>query len=175
MFRRRPWFKVSNWSRFASIRTYLGGGVVLWLGVASNQRPLLVRIDKLCSSTKDDTGRAGIYESLDSGILRRLQQVLGALNVDLVVDRRRQVEVGRSCVDDGVRLNSGEELLHGREIGNVAIVIGDSAARVTIRVGAQVEHCDLGLGMALDDVADNMAAEEAATTDDHNRTESLES
>jgi len=73
---------------------YLGGGVVLWLSVASNQRPLLVRIDKLCSSTKDDTSRAGVYESLNAGILRRLQQVLGALNVDFVVDRRRQVEMG---------------------------------------------------------------------------------
>lgn len=73
---------------------YLGSRVVLWLSIASDQRPLLIRVDKLRSSTKDDTSRAGVYESLDSSILRRLQQVLGALNVDLVVDRGRQVEVG---------------------------------------------------------------------------------
>lgn len=78
-------------------------------------------------------------------------------------------------MDDGVWLDSGEELLHRREIGNVAIVIGDGAARVTVRIGAEVEDCNLGLGMALDDIADDVATEEPASTDNDYRAQGLES
>ena len=156
-----------------TIRPYLSSSVVLWLLIARDQRPLLVRIDKLGLPTKDNTGRAGVHKRLDSRILRRLQQVLGALYVDLVVDRRRQVEVGRSCVDDGVRLELCKEGLHGREVGDVAIVVRHGAARVPVRVGAQVEHCDLCLRMALDDVAHNVASQEPTSTDDDHLAEGL--
>lgn len=76
------------------LSAYLRGGVVLGLSIARNQRPLLVGIDKLSISTKDDTRRAGVNKSLDTRVLRRLQQVLGAFDIDLVVNRRRQIEVG---------------------------------------------------------------------------------
>lgn len=78
-------------------------------------------------------------------------------------------------MDDGVWLDSGEELLHSREIGNVTIMVRDGVARVTVRIGAQVENGDLGLGMALDDVADDVAAEEPTSTDNDHRAERLES
>jgi hypothetical protein len=76
-------------------------------------------------------------------------------------------------MDDSVRLNLSEEPLHSREIGNVAIVVGDCAACVTVRIGAQVEDRNLSLGMALDDVAHNVATQESASADDDHRTKGL--
>ena len=133
MSQRKPRGQVSeNLYCFPGLSPCLSGGVVLWLRISSDQRPLLVRIYKLSASTKYDASRTGVYKDLDSRILRRLQQVLGALYIDLVVYRRRQVEMGRCCVDDGIRFNLSKKLLHSHKIGNVAIVVGDRAARVTV-------------------------------------------
>jgi hypothetical protein len=71
----------------------LGGCVVFWLRIASDDRPPLVRIDELRCSVKNDTCRACVYKSLDSTTLRCLKQVLGPSNVDFLVDLRLQVEM----------------------------------------------------------------------------------
>ena len=76
-------------------------------------------------------------------------------------------------MDDGVWLELREEGLHSREVGDVSIVVRHGAARVPVRVGAQVEHCDLCLRMALDDVAYNVASQEPTSTDDDHLAEGL--
>lgn len=77
-------------------------------------------------------------------------------------------------MDNSVGLDLRKEFLHGRKVGDVAIVVRHGAARVPVRVGAQVEHRDLCLGMALDDVAHDMATQEPASTDDDHLTERWE-
>lgn len=150
---------------------YLGRGVVFRLPGASDRRPPLVRIDELALVVQDDASRAGEDECLHARILRCLYEVLRSSDVDLLVDLGRQVEVWRRRVDDSVWLDLGQQLRHGREVGDVAVVVRDGRAGIAVRVCPEVEHGNLCLGMALDDVVDNVAAEKAAASDDDNLSE----
>jgi hypothetical protein len=52
---------------------------------------------------------------------------------------------------------AGEERSHGGQVGDVSVMVRHGGASIAIRIGAQVENCDLCLRMALDDVVDNVA------------------
>lgn len=107
---------------------HLGGCVVFWLGIAHHQRIVFVGIDELDIGAQDYAGRAGVYECLHSRLLRRLDEVLCPSNIDLLLDRRREVEVWRRSVDDTIRLQFPEQALQTLVIGDVAIVVGNIGA-----------------------------------------------
>ena len=103
----------------------LGGGVVFWLGVAEDHWPCLCGVDELGFGAEDDARRGGVDEGFDAGFLGGLEEVLGSLDVDLVVDGGGEVEVGGCRVDYCVRLELLEELLEEGEVGDVGVVVGD--------------------------------------------------
>jgi hypothetical protein len=98
-----------------------GGGVVLRLVFAHNDRVSLVGADQVGASVVDDAGGAGVHEGLDARLLRCCDHALGAFHVDLVHELvALDVRVRAGGVDDCVRLDLLEEGEHGVAVGDVA-------------------------------------------------------
>lgn len=137
---------------------HLGRSVVLWLLVTVHHGPCLVRIDELCHRSQNHACRAGVYECLDTRLLRYLHQVLRSPDIDLVLHRRRSIEMGRRGMNNGIWSQSLEKVQHSSIIGDIAIMVGNSRAGVAIAVCAEIEHFDGSLGMLLDEKVNNVRA-----------------
>lgn len=61
--------------------------------------------------------------------------------------------------------DSEEQRIHCYSIRNIAVMIRDIGARIAVRIGPQVDHGYLCLGVAADDETDNMATQETASAD----------
>lgn len=140
----------------------LGRGVVFWLAFAVDHGPIFRGVYELGFGTEDDAGGGGVDEGFDGGFLRGLEEVLGALDVYFVLDGGGHLEVGGGRVDYGVGLELLEEFLDEWEVGDVGVVVGDLRGGMAVRGGAEVEHGDGSIGMALDDQGHNVGAKEAA-------------
>ena len=145
----------------------LGGGVVLRLVLAHDDRVGLVGADQVGARVVDDAGRAGVHKGLHARLLRGAHHGLGAFHVDLVhelVDL--DVGVGAGGVDDGVGLDLAEERQHGIVVGDVAEAV--LYACYWVRGRSQVQDGDLGAGFAVvEEVHDGAAEESGAACDQH--------
>lgn len=148
-------------------QTDLGLGVVLGLLGATDHGPPLVGIEQVGDVVADDAGRAGVDEGLDAGVLAGLDDGLRALDVDLLEDVMGDLGVvgdGRGGVDDDVGLDlveDGEQLLG---VGDVALVV--LGVRVAVAPATQVDGDDARGGPRLDELVDDVVAQEAVAADD---------
>lgn len=152
------------------VGTCLGLGVVLGLVLAPGNRPPLVGVDQVVDIVARDAGRARVDEGLDTRLPAHVDDALGAVNVDplvqAVVDLAVALGDGRRGVDDNV----GADLF---EDGGEAVRVGDVGFEVldAVRVGAPVARAPQvddghGGGPVAQEEADDVVAQEAAPARD---------
>lgn len=151
---------------------YLGLGIVFMLLVATNYRPALVGIAQVIVVIAHNTRRAGIHERLDAGLLARLNDGLGTIDVDLAEELLVDLTVagyGRGGVDDNIGSQLIEDVRQLGRIGNVALVVGCVGAAVL--VAAEVDRRDVGAAPRVDGLVDYVVAKEAVAANDENLAE----
>lgn len=152
--------------------TYLGLGVVFSLLGASDDGEPLVGIAQVRLIIANDAGRARVDQGLDTRLLARLDNSLGAVDVDLaeqlLVDEAVAGD-GRGGVDDDVRAQLLEDARQLVGVGNVALVVGCVGAAVLL--AAQVDRGDVGAPPRVNGLVDNVVAEEAVAANDQDLAE----
>lgn len=140
--------------------------VVFWLLITDDNRPSLVKVDILVLLCLRDTRRRCVDECLGPMLLRGLEQVVGAIYIDLPYDILLRLQ-NHQCarrVDDDVWFDLSEDFLHPYIIGDVAIKV--LRAGYSFLGGFEVDAEDLRFRRFVEDERDNVVPNEATAAYD---------
>lgn len=150
--------------------TCLGFRVVLGLVLAPGNRPPLIGVDQVVDIVARNTGGARVHQGLDARLPAHIDDALGAVDIDLlvqpVVDLAVTLGDGRGGVDDDVRADLVEDGGQAVRVGDVGVKVRDA-----VRVGAAVAVAPQvndghGGGPVAQKEAHDVVAQEAASARD---------